>query len=195
MASRRKLTARQRLVAAVRRLNHMTAAITVGAVGFYASYQHIFTVSTRYGQPHDIAALMPVAVDALMIVAGRYVTHAKSKLGKTYAVAGFMLSSLASLGANILAAPATTPARVVAGWPAVCLILAALIVHYGERKPRRRATPQIARRTAQRGSERPLRAHQTPRVTPVVARPTSLTDVPLPWDAPTSNNRLAPLPR
>ena len=158
------------------RLTHMSPALMVGVVGFYASYQHIYAVSVHYGQPRDIAALMPVAIDALMIVAGRYVTHARSTLGKFYAVVGFLLSSAASLGANILAAPPEVFARVVAGWPAVCLIVAALIVHYGERRPRRRAPAAATRRTPSSPAAAP--------VSPPVDqwRAETLTDVPLPWD-------------
>lgn len=193
MASRRKLTRWQRVLGLVRRLNHMTAAITVGGVGFYASYQHIYRVSVRYGQPQDIAALMPIAIDALMIVAGRYVTHAKSRLGKAYAVAGFIMASMASLAANIMAAPADTVSRVIAGWPAVCLVLAALIVHYGERKPRPKRKPRQSQSASQAPQVIPAARRRVP---PTPQRPSTLRDLQVPWDGPTqSQNRVAPLPR
>lgn len=181
--ARKTLTRWQRIRAALvqrfRRLNHMSAAMLVGGVGFYASYQHIYHVSLHYGQPADIAALMPVTIDALMIVAGRYISHAKSPLGKGYAVAGFVLSSAASLAANILAAPADPFSRVVAGWPAICLIMAALIVHYGERKPRRKATAATTKATVGRLAGRTETGMFTD-------RPVTLADIETPWNAPTS---------
>lgn len=181
--ARKTLTRWQRIRAALvqrfRRLNHMSAAMLVGGVGFYASYQHIYHVSLHYGQPADIAALMPVTIDALMIVAGRYISHAKSPLGKGYAVAGFVLSSAASLAANILAAPADPFSRVVAGWPAICLIMAALIVHYGERKPRRKATA-TTRATVGRLAGRTETGMFTD-------RPATLSDVQTPWSGPTQS--------
>lgn len=128
------------------RLNHMMPAVAVFAVAAYQSYWHTVEVVVRAGtNGHvEVAYMMPLSVDGMMVVAARYVTHAKTRLGKAMAVVTFILGVSATLAANMMAASPHVFNRIVAVWPAVALVCTAMALHWGEMRPRRR----VARKSA-----------------------------------------------
>lgn len=75
----------------------------VATVAGYVSFGHIVWTSVHYGASHDVAHLMPIIIDAMMIIEA-IVIIVETRKGPTMAKAGFALSMVASLGCNILAA-------------------------------------------------------------------------------------------
>lgn len=116
-------------------------ALLVAAVAAYASYQHQREFAVHGGADAASAALWPLSVDGLLVLAtvGLLKSGRRSSRRVRYAVwAAFGLGILVSLAANIAAAPRLAWQPVlVAGWPPVALLLAVeLLAHRsGERVP------------------------------------------------------------
>jgi hypothetical protein len=119
-------------------LTHRVPAGMVFAVAAYQSYLHTVEVTRHAGEGVVTSHMMPLSVDGLMIVAARYVTHAKTRWGKLISFVAFVLGVAATLAANIMAADDNTVSRVVAVWPAVALVFTAGMLHWGEMRPRRK---------------------------------------------------------
>lgn len=126
------------------KFTHAGPAMMVFGVAAYQSYWHTVDVATMAHQTWVTAHIMPLSVDGLVMVAARYVTHAKTVLGRTLAVVGFVLGIAATVGANIAAARPDAFDRVVSVWPAVALVATALILHFGDRKPARKPAARRA---------------------------------------------------
>jgi hypothetical protein len=129
-----------------RKLHHTAPAIVVFGVAAYQSYWHTVEVALRAGEATVTSHIMPLSVDGLMVVAARYVTHAKTRLGKVMAVVAFLLGISATLAANVMAAEPHWFNRAVAVWPAVALVGTACVLHWGEMKPK--PQPRVKRVTA-----------------------------------------------
>lgn len=104
------------------------SALVVAAVAGYASYQHQREFALRGGAEPVSAALWPLSVDGLLVLAtvgvlksGRGV----SRRVRWVAWLSFVLGIVVSLAANIAAAPTLEWQPVlVTGWPPVALLLA-----------------------------------------------------------------------
>jgi hypothetical protein len=109
----------------------------VAAIAAWASYRHMVHLAQHYGQPVDIAYLLPLSVDGMMVVASLAMVAAGRI--RASAVAAFLIGIGASLWANGLAAEPNWVARVISAWPALALVL---VVELLVRQPRRKPTPE-----------------------------------------------------
>lgn len=142
----RKQTLKKRTVAALVRWGatltpRLTGAIAVTAVAMYASYWHIADTALAHGQDADIAYLMPITIDGLLVVAATYaMAPGVTRSTKITAYGSFSMAWLFSLVANIESAGHGAPLvnQGVASVPAFALLATAVILHLGTRKPRRR---------------------------------------------------------
>lgn len=107
------------------RLARNVSAGMVAAIAAWSSYSHMTEVALRFGERSEVAYVLPFSVDGLMVVAS--VTMVDDKHGgrrpRASARAAFLAGVLASVGANIAAAHPDLGARIVAGWPALALLL------------------------------------------------------------------------
>nr|WP_078862840.1 DUF2637 domain-containing protein [Streptomyces sp. NRRL F-5123] len=110
------------------RWSRRACAVVVAAVAAYASYEHQRTFALRGGADRAGAALWPLSVDGLLLLAtmGRLKPGENSSHRTRRAVRlAFVLGIAISLAANVAAAPRFTWQPVlVAGWPPVALLLA-----------------------------------------------------------------------
>ncbi|HEX5594400.1 MAG TPA: DUF2637 domain-containing protein, partial [Micromonosporaceae bacterium] len=96
------------------------AAALVAAVAGFASYRHIYTVAVDAGEHQAVAAVLPLAIDGLIIVATLAMWDDKRNDRHPRASARFALvfGIAATLAANIASAEPTITARLVAAVPA-----------------------------------------------------------------------------
>jgi hypothetical protein len=131
------------------KLTHRSPALLVAGVALYVSYFHIREVLIHHGYDQIGAAVTPLSVDGLVIVAARYISHARTPIGKAFAGAGFAAGVLATVAGNVLAAEPTTVGYATAVWPALAVVLTGGILHWGDAKPKpkrqRRPQPAAAR--------------------------------------------------
>jgi hypothetical protein len=101
------------------------AAGTVAAIAAVSSYDHMRSLALANGQAAAIATILPASVDGLVIVAAATMAadRADGRPVRRSAVLAFVVGVLASLGANVAAAPPGTLARVISAWPAAALLM------------------------------------------------------------------------
>ena len=109
-------------------------ALTVAAVAAYASYQHQREFALHGGTDATGAALWPLSVDGLLLLATIGLLKSRHQTSFRVRAVGwlsFLLGIAVSLAANIASAPTLTwQAILVAGWPPVALLLAVeLLTH------------------------------------------------------------------
>lgn len=140
--------------ARIRKMSHHIPAASVFGVAAWQSYWHTVEVAVRYGEGSS-AYIMPFSVDGLMIVAARYMSHAKTRAGRMLAGFWFALGVIATLGINILAADPNPVSVILAALPALGMIGVAVMLHWTPQasKPvRKRRTPVT------RGNVTPMRS-------------------------------------
>ncbi|NJP89396.1 DUF2637 domain-containing protein [Nonomuraea sp. FMUSA5-5] len=102
-----------------------TAAVVVLAgIAAVVSFRHMRELALAHGEDELAAALIPLAVDGTIVAASMALLRA-SRQGERGGVLPWMLlvvSSVASIGANVAVAEPTVIARVIAGWPSLALI-------------------------------------------------------------------------
>jgi hypothetical protein len=109
-------------------------ALVVAAVAAYSSYAHQRHFALVGGADQISAALWPLSVDGLVVLASLGLVRAQSSTTTRARLAlwgAFLLGVAVSLAANIAAAPVLSWQPVlVAGWPPLALLLAVeLVVH------------------------------------------------------------------
>jgi hypothetical protein len=109
-------------------------ALVVAAVAAYSSYAHQRHFALVGGADQVSAALWPLSVDGLVVLASLGLVRAQSSTTTRARLAlwvAFLLGVAVSLAANIAAAPTLSWQPVlVAGWPPLALLLAVeLVVH------------------------------------------------------------------
>ncbi|MGH3468268.1 MAG: DUF2637 domain-containing protein, partial [Thermocrispum sp.] len=109
-------------------------ALVVAAVAAYASYERQREFALRGGADPTSAALWPLSVDGLLVLATVGLLKSGRAASRRVRVAvwsSFLLGIAVSLAANIAAAPTLAWQPVlVAGWPPVALLLAVeLLAH------------------------------------------------------------------
>lgn len=129
-----------------------TCTVVVAGVAAYASYQHQREYALVGGSDPAGAALWPLSVDGLLVLATVGVLKADqfSRRGRIAVWFAFWLGIAVSLAANIAAAPELTWQPVlVAGWPPVALLLAVELLAHGPRNRQHTesdtATPTVVR--------------------------------------------------
>jgi hypothetical protein len=130
--------------------------LVVAGVAAYASYQHQRGYAREGGSDPTGAALWPLSVDGLLVLATVGVLKAErlSRRGRIAVWLSFSLGIAVSLAANIAAAPELTWQPVlVAGWPPVALLLAVELLAHGPRSREHRETEPVTPETEQAGTE------------------------------------------
>jgi|GEM_PF-6062208 len=112
-------------------------------------------VALRFGERPEVAYVLPISVDGMLIVASAVMVDDK-RAGRSVrwsARIAFIVGVAASVAANIAAAHPTAGARVVAGWPAVALLLVVEMLSRSGRTtdPRGRTSPDRPARPATAG--------------------------------------------
>jgi hypothetical protein len=108
-------------------------------------------LAQHYGQPVDIAYLLPLSVDGMMVVASLAMVSAGRI--RISAVVAFLIGIGASLWANALAAEPNWVARGISAWPALALVL---VVELLVRQPRQKAVPDQTEREAEQLPDAPV---------------------------------------
>jgi hypothetical protein len=147
--------------------------LLVAGVAAYASYQHQREYAREGGSDPAGAALWPLSVDGLLVLATVGVLKAEqlSRRGRIAVWLSFWLGIAVSLAANIAAAPELTWQPVlVAGWPPVALLLAVELLAHGPRSRRHTETDSATSETEQAGAESDQAAAAAGTATPMVAQ-------------------------
>ncbi|MEU7876142.1 DUF2637 domain-containing protein [Dactylosporangium sp. NPDC049140] len=103
--------------------NGSTAA--VATIAAWSSWSHMVHVALRYGERPEVAYVLPISVDGMLIVASAAMVEDKRHGHRVRwsARVAFVAGVAASVAANIAAAQPTVGARIVAAWPAVAMLL------------------------------------------------------------------------
>lgn len=97
----------------------------VAGIAAWSSYHHMVDVALRVGERPDVAYVLPLSVDGMLVVASVAMVDDR-RAGRTVrwsAKLAFTVGVLASVAANVAHAEPTVGARIVAAWPAVALLL------------------------------------------------------------------------
>ena len=139
------------------RVATVAAVLAVAAIAATVSYHHMRSVALDHGEDPTSAAIIPISVDGLIIAASMTLL-ADSRAGRRRTPLSYfllVLSSAASIAANVMHAEPTLAARVIAAWPS-----AALIGAYELLMSQIRATTRPAR-PVKRGALRRAEADET----------------------------------
>lgn len=129
--------------------------LVVAGVAAYASYQHQREYALAGGSDPIGAALWPLSVDGLLVLATVGVLKADqlSRRGRIAVWVSFWLGIAVSLAANIAAAPTLAWKPVlVAGWPPVALLLAVELLAHGPRSRQHTETSRATLETERAGT-------------------------------------------
>lgn len=111
-----------------RRIGYAASLVTVGGVAAYGSYGHMAAVALLAHQPAVLAAVLPLSVDGMMLVATLAIAEdkAQGRKARTWARVALALGALVSVAANITATAAHygDPLSIaVSAWPPVALFV------------------------------------------------------------------------
>lgn len=107
------------------RLSRNLSAAVVAGIAAWSSYQHMVHVALDVGERADVAYVLPLSVDGMLVVASCAMVddRASGRTVRWSARIAFAIGVLASLAANVAAAHPNVAARIVAAWPALALLL------------------------------------------------------------------------
>lgn len=107
------------------RLARNLSAAVVASIAAWSSYQHMVHVALSVGERPDVAYVLPLSVDGMLVVASVAMVDDKraGRAVRWSAKVAFTTGVLASVAANVAAAHPTIGARIVAAWPALALLL------------------------------------------------------------------------
>lgn len=143
-----------------------TSAAVVAGIAGYASYWHQVAVTTAAGERSEIAHVIPLSVDGMLVVASVVMVDDRQQGRKPRwsARIAFLVGTLATIGANVAGAHPTLMGRTVAAWPALALLL---VVEMLSRKGSRIAA-EVAEHTT---PQAPAAAPVSPGLPPIEAEP------------------------
>src|SRR2546430_2365476 len=124
-----------------RRLASIGAALVVAGIAAVASYSHMRGLAIRYGQEQVIAAMLPISVDGMLVVAT--VALGDGRRYRWSAWLAFWVGVGASIVATVRAAQPSAIARCISAWPAVAFLLVVEVITRGGRG-RSTGTPDSA---------------------------------------------------
>jgi hypothetical protein len=104
-----------------RRIASLAGTVAVTVIAAVGSYDHMRAVALGAGQSPLLAALLPLSVDGMILVAT--LALGDGRRSKVTAWVAFLVGVAASLAANVMAAAPDAVARTVSAWPAVALLL------------------------------------------------------------------------
>ncbi|MGV9762411.1 DUF2637 domain-containing protein [Micromonospora tulbaghiae] len=116
-----------------RRFASLAGTVAVTVIAAVASYDHMRTVALDAGQSAFLAALLPLSVDGMILVAS--LALGDGRRSRWSAWLAFLVGVAASLAANVLAAEDDAVSRVVSAWPAVALLLTVEVLARAGRTP------------------------------------------------------------
>lgn len=102
----------------------IATVLFLAAIAAIVSYGHMHTLALRHGEEPWTAALLPLSVDG-MIIAASLALLSDSRHGRAGGILPWTLvvvSSGASLAANVAAAHPTLISRIISAWPPFALI-------------------------------------------------------------------------
>lgn len=107
------------------RVTSTAGAAAVAGIAAWSSWSHMVGVALHVGERPEVAYLLPLSVDGLLIVASAAMVDDKrsGRAPRWSARVAFAVGVLASLTANVAHAQPTWGARAVAAWPALALLL------------------------------------------------------------------------
>ncbi|MFI7114501.1 DUF2637 domain-containing protein [Nonomuraea sp. NPDC050227] len=96
----------------------------LAAIAAVVSFRHMRELALAHGEDELAAALIPLAVDGTIVAASMSLLRASRQglRGGLLPWALLIISSLASIGANVAVAEPSVIARLIAGWPSLALI-------------------------------------------------------------------------
>jgi hypothetical protein len=149
------------------RLASRLSAAVVAGIAAWSSYQHMVHVALGVGERPDVAYVLPLSVDGMLVVASVAMVDDRRSGRKVRwsARVAFVAGVTASVAANVAGAQPTVGARIVAAWPAVALLL---VVELLSRQGR--AVKAAAVRLADAAAPEPAPAVEAP-ATPAVEAP------------------------
>lgn len=102
------------------------ATTAVAAVAGYASYRHIAHVALMAGETAEVATVLPLAIDGLIVVGtmAMLADKANGRAPRASARVALGFGVVATLAANIASAQPTLLGRAVAAVPAIAFMLA-----------------------------------------------------------------------
>ncbi|WP_344586528.1 DUF2637 domain-containing protein [Actinomadura vinacea] len=98
--------------------------IVLAGIAAVISYKHMYELVVRYGESSWTAALLPVSVDGMIVVASMslLVDSRQGRGGGLLPWTLLVLGSAASLAANVAVAEPSAVGRLIAAWPSCALI-------------------------------------------------------------------------
>jgi hypothetical protein len=107
------------------RVARVVSTAAVASIAAWSSYFHMTTVGLHFGERPEVAYVLPLSVDGMLVVASGCMVDDKANGRKIRwsARLAFAVGVAASVGANVAAAHPSVGARIVAGWPALALLL------------------------------------------------------------------------
>jgi hypothetical protein len=106
------------------RVTTTASVLVVAGIAAVVSFRHMHELSLAHGEDPLAAALIPLAVDGMIVTASMSLLQASRTGSRGGLLPWVMLlaGSLASLAANVAVAESTVIARLIAGWPSLALI-------------------------------------------------------------------------
>ncbi|RKF27324.1 DUF2637 domain-containing protein [Micromonospora globbae] len=107
------------------RLARDVSTVAVAGIAAWSSWSHMVAVALRFGERPEVAYVLPLSVDGMLVVASAAMVEDKraERSVRWSARVAFVAGVAASVAANIAAAEPSPGARIVAAWPAVALLL------------------------------------------------------------------------
>lgn len=107
------------------RIARNVSTVAVAGIAAWSSWSHMVAVALRFGERPEVAYVMPLSVDGMLVVASAAMVEDRRAGRKVRwsARIAFAAGVAASVAANIAAAEPSPGARIVAAWPAVALLL------------------------------------------------------------------------
>lgn len=127
-------------------LTRITSTLGAGAVAgiaAWSSWSHQVHVAHMVGERPEVAYVLPLSVDGLLVVASAAMVDDKrgGRVPRWSARLAFVVGVAATVGANVASAQPTWGARIVAAWPAIALLL---VVELLSRRGRKSDVPAPA---------------------------------------------------
>ncbi|MEV0398093.1 DUF2637 domain-containing protein [Polymorphospora rubra] len=116
------------------------STVAVAGIAAWSSWSHMVAVALRFGERPEVAYVLPLSVDGMLVVASAAMVEDKraGRRVRWSARVAFIAGVVASVAANIAAAQPSLGARIVAAWPAVALLLVVEMLTRSQPVPRRR---------------------------------------------------------
>jgi hypothetical protein len=179
------------------RIARDVSTVAVAGIAAWSSWSHMVAVALRFGERPEVAYVLPLSVDGMLVVASAAMVEDKraGRRVRWSARTAFAVGVAASVAANIAAAEPSLGARIVAAWPAVALLLVVEMLTRSQPALRNdRRTSDVARPQQppafDTASAPPLESHLSDSATEAKQAQRSRVA-----DSPTSDQLAAPLRR